>query len=107
LDLALDDLRCQLAHAMRLHSGEPGDLAQQLRALALAERHLSHRAYWAGLGLLRGRDGMHAPTQDPIVRLWRAAVASLNGRISAADARELVQLWLGCPQILRTTTNQR
>ncbi len=107
VDVALGDLRCQLSHAMRLHSGETGDLAGQLRALALIERHLSHRAYWAGLGLLGGRDGMHAPTQDPIVRLWRSAVASLDGPGSPAEARELVRLWLRCPQILRTTKDPR
>jgi hypothetical protein len=107
VDIALGDLLCQLTHAMRLHSGRPGDLGQQLRELALAERHLSHRAYWAGLGLLGARDGMHAPTQDPIVRLWRAAVASLGGRSTSTEAGELVRLWLRCPQILRTTTNQR
>ena len=69
----------------------------------VAERHLAHRAYWAALGLRGGRDGMHAPTQDPIVRLWRAAAVALSGRGSGAEAAELVRLWSRCPQILRTT----
>lgn len=106
-DVALGDLLCELEHAMRRHSGRPGDLARQLDEMALAERHLSHRAYWAALGLLGARDGLHAPTQDPIVRLWRAAVASLRGSDSPARAAELVRLWLRCPQILRTTRNER
>jgi hypothetical protein len=108
LEVALDDLLTELAHAMRQHSGRPGDLGRQLEELAHSERHLSHRAYWAALGVLSRRDGMHAPTQDPIVRLWRAAVSSLTGRdVTPASPERLVGLWRGCPQILRPTRNMR
>ena len=106
-DLALEDLFTQLQHAMQRHSGSPGGLRAQLGQLARTERHFAHRAYWAALGLRGGRDGMHAPTQDPIVRLWRAAAVALSGKGSGAEAAELVRLWSRCPQILRTTKNPR
>ena len=106
-DAALGDLLTELGHALEVHSGVSGDLERQLREVARAERHPLHRGYWAALGLAGGRDGMHAPTQDPIVRLWRAAVASLTGRSSPASPEELVRLWLRCPQILRPTRNER
>ena len=105
--VALDDLLAELEHALRQQSGSPGGLDSQLQELALTERHISHRAYWAALGLAGDRDGLHAPTQDPIVRLWRAAVAALRGQSSRAGADQLVQLWRQCPQILRTTRNER
>ena len=104
---SLEDLLAELEHALRQHSGSPGGLGEQLMELARTERHLSHRAYWAALGLRDGRDGMHAPTQDPIIRLWRAAVAALSGEDPGAEAAELVRLWGRCPQILRATGTER
>ncbi len=101
--VALADLLLELEHAMRSHSGTPEGLDGQLRGLAMTERHPSHRAYWALVGLGGGRDGLHSPTQDPIVRLWRAAVAALQGGASSARAAELVRLWLRCPQILQSS----
>jgi predicted nucleotidyltransferase len=97
---ALRDLRLQLGAALDQVGMRGGTLEQQLARLADREVHLLHRAYWSLRGLDR-RDGRHRPTADPIVQLWRAAVAGLATEISERESRVLVQLWHQCPQILR------
>ncbi len=104
---ALGDLLAELEHALQRHSGRAGGLGSQLERLALDERHWLHRSYWAALGPGSRRDGLHRPTQDPIVRLWRAAVAVLSDQDGRWSADDLVRSWQACPQILRTTGSRR
>ena len=97
---ALDDLNLQLGVALDELNLQGGTLDEQLAKLAHREFHLKHRVYWTLRGMGH-RDGRHRPTVDPILQLWRAAIAGLSSQITARDSRALVHLWQQCPQILR------
>ena len=97
---ALEDLGCQLGHALTQLGLEAETVSGQLQILSRREFHLKQRVYWTLRGAGR-RDGRHLPTVDPILQLWRAAVAGLSRQMTEHDSRSLVQLWQQCPQILR------
>lgn len=97
---AINDLKLQLHNALQQLNIEGNTLEDQFVGLSRREFHLTHRVYWTLRGLSR-RDRRHRPDVDPILQLWRAAIAGLAGKITENESLELVRLWQECPQILK------
>jgi hypothetical protein len=97
---ALEDLQEQLLSTMR-SLGLPDDtISAGFEGLARREFHLAQRVFWSSRGLGKP-GGRHRPTTDPIIQVWGAGLNGLREGVNESEARSLVQLWQGCPQILR------
>ena len=100
---ARTDLVRLLEDLLPHQTGQPGPLAAQLRLVGRREHHPRQRLYWTAVLARQGR--LH-PTQlleDPILGVWRRALAVLEGRSTELPERVLRD-WKRCPQILNAHT---
>jgi hypothetical protein len=98
-DLACYDLMSGLRGALSHYLQADGSVCQLLNLLGQRECHWRHRLYWAG-GHPRYAMGPSLRI-DPIIVLWQQAAGALLAIPTADTAKELVDAWKACPQILR------
>jgi hypothetical protein len=98
-DLACHDLLSGLRGALGHYLQADGSVGELLSMLGQREHHWRHRLYWAC-----GHPGYAMSPclrVDPIIVLWQQAAGALLAIPTADTAKELVDAWMACPQILR------
>jgi predicted nucleotidyltransferase len=101
VDQARAHLLDGLATVAARYTGVAGGLRAQLDAIAGRERHWKHRLFWSAVLVGQRRWSGVRLTVDPVVDVWRRAVALAAGRPSdRAERLRVLGDWRACPQIL-------